>query len=60
MHYPINSDERYSIEREWTGKDKPQYVLRFCHGWIDSKPTLKGAISSAMHYRQSRLYLANN
>ena len=33
---PIAKDPRYTITREWTGKAKPQFVVRFCDEWVDS------------------------
>tara|TARA_R110002012_G_scaffold103150_1_gene242964 strand:- start:131 stop:331 length:201 start_codon:yes stop_codon:yes gene_type:complete len=33
---PIERDSRYTIQKEWTGKDKPQFVLRFCDEFICS------------------------
>ena len=29
MTNPISKDNRYTITQEWTGKDKPSFVLRY-------------------------------
>ena len=44
MFYPLKDDRRYTITKEWTGKDRPQYVIRFCNEWVDSKPSLSKAM----------------
>lgn len=36
-------DRRYSIEREWCGRTKPQWVVRFCGDWVGSRPTKSAA-----------------
>jgi hypothetical protein len=48
MKYPIKKDRNYTITKEWTGKDKPQYVIRFCNEWVDSKPTMSSATIRAI------------
>jgi hypothetical protein len=47
-------DGRYTITREWTGKDKPQYVVRFCGDWLDSRPTKKAALMRAVEFQAER------
>jgi hypothetical protein len=32
--YPIKSDERYTIDKEFCGHSDSRYVLRFCGDWI--------------------------
>ena len=54
MYYPIKKDRRYTITKEWTGKAKPQYVIRFCHEWIDSRQFLNSAIVRAVGYDNER------
>ena len=44
MKYPIKKDRNYTITKEWTGKDRPQFVIRFCNEWVDSKPSLSKAM----------------
>lgn len=36
-------DRRYSIEREWTGSEKTQWVVRFCGDWVGARPTKSSA-----------------
>jgi len=45
--YPM-SDLRWTITREFTGKDKPQFVVRFCDEWIDSRGTYPAAVVVAV------------
>lgn len=47
-------DGRYTITHEWTGKEKPQYVLRFCGEWVDSRPTKGAALMRAVGYKAER------
>lgn len=32
----LRSDQRYTITREWTGRERPQWVVRFCDEWISA------------------------
>jgi len=32
--YPIKSDERYTIDKEFCDYSDSRYVLRFCGAWI--------------------------
>ena len=34
MFYPVERDRRFTISREWIGKEKPYFVARFCGEWI--------------------------
>lgn len=36
-------DERYTINREFTGDKEIQLVVRFCGDWVGCAPTLKEA-----------------
>ena len=54
MYYPIKKDRRYTITKEYTGKAKPQYVIRFCNEWIDSRQFLNSAIVRAVGYDSER------
>jgi hypothetical protein len=47
-------DGRYTITREWTGKDEPQYVVRFCGDWVDSRSTKGAALMRAVGYQAER------
>lgn len=40
MINPVSNDKRYTIAKEYTGKDKPQWVLRYCGDWVCSSPFL--------------------
>ena len=44
MFYPLKDDRRYTITKEWRGKDKSKYVIRFCNEWVSSKPSLSKAM----------------
>jgi len=33
-------DSRFTISREWTGKARPQHVVRFCGDWVESYSSL--------------------
>ena len=45
---PIRSDQRWTVTREFTGKAKPQFVIRFCGDWIDSRSTYPAAVTRAV------------
>ena len=45
---PIRSDRRWTVTREYTGKAKPQFVIRFCGDWIDSRTTYPAAVTCAV------------
>jgi len=32
--YPIGSDQRYTITKEFCGHAEPRFVLRFCGEWV--------------------------
>ena len=34
MFYPVGKDKRYTVTREYIGKEKPYFVARFCGDWI--------------------------
>ena len=45
---PIRSDQRWTVTREYTGAAKPQFVIRFCGDWIDSRTTYPAAVTCAV------------
>ena len=45
---PIRSDRRWTVTREYTGKAKPQFVIRFCGDWVDSRSTYPAAVTRAV------------
>lgn len=47
MTYYLPSDKRYTVSREWTGKEKPQFVVRFCDEWLGSRGTYGAAVMLA-------------
>ena len=47
MSYTLPSDPRYTVTQEWTGHAKPQFVIRFCGDWVDSRQFLGSAIMLA-------------
>lgn len=54
MFYQLPSDQRYTITKEWTGKEKPQYVVRFCGEWIASCQFKSSAITLAVGEKSRR------
>ena len=48
-------DGRYTISREWTGKENPQFVVRFCGDWVGSEPTVARAETLATKYHLERV-----
>jgi len=46
--HPIKKDSRWTVTREYTGKPRPQFVIRFCGDWIDSRPTYPAAVLRAV------------
>lgn len=54
MIYPINDDKRYTISREWTGREKPDFVARFCEEWIGASASPEGAIRIAIEESAKR------
>ena len=51
---PIATDARYTVTREWTGKAKPQFVVRFCGDWLDSRATYPAAVLRAVGCKAER------
>ena len=54
MHRPIEKDPRYTITKECTGKEKPQFVLRFCDDWICSTSFFNSAVIRAVGHQAER------
>ena len=59
VHYPIrhadgSRDERYSVQLEYCGYEKPRYVLRFCDEFIGSFPGKPQAALRAVGHRDER------
>jgi len=48
MLHPIEKDKRYTISREWIGKDKPHFVARFCGDWIGASAFYDSAVMLAI------------
>lgn len=46
--HPIKTDARWTVTREHTGKPAPQFVIRFCDEWIDSRSTYPAAVLRAV------------
>lgn len=51
---PISSDQRWSVTEEWTGKKTPQFVIRFCETWVDSRSTYAAAVVRAVDAKAVR------
>ena len=54
MYRPIEKDPRYTISKEWTGKEKPQFVVRFCDEWICSSSFYSSAVIRAVGHTAER------
>ena len=54
MTYQLPSDQRYTITQEWTGKEKPQYVVRFCGEWVASRQFKSSALTLAVGEKSRR------
>lgn len=54
MYRPIGKDPRYTITKEWTGKEKPQFVLRFCDEWICATSFFDSAVVRAVGHKAHR------
>jgi hypothetical protein len=52
--HPIKSDSRWTVTREFTGKPAPQFVIRFCGDWIDSRATYPAAVLRAVGAKAAR------
>jgi hypothetical protein len=60
MMHPIKSDERYSLTKEFTGHEKPQWVVRFCGQWVDSSAFYTSAVVKAVVSKAARDNEFNN
>jgi hypothetical protein len=54
MIHPIKSDQRYSVALEWTGHEKPKWVVRFCGQWVDSSAFCASAVAMAVVSKSAR------
>jgi hypothetical protein len=52
--HPIKSDNRYSVTKEFTGHEKPQWVVRFCGQWVDSSAFYSSAVVKAVVSKAAR------
>jgi len=48
MFYPVERDHRFTISREWIGKEKPYFVARFCGEWIGASAFYESAAMLAI------------
>lgn len=48
MYRPIEKDQRWTITQEFTGKEKPQFVVRFCDDWIGQRAFFDSAVMLAV------------
>ena len=48
MYRPVEKDPRWTISREWTGQEKPQFVVRFCDDWIGQRAFFDSAVMLAV------------
>jgi len=50
LHYPVHHpgirkiDSRYTVGKEWTGHEAPQFVARFCGEWIGASKFYLSAV----------------
>jgi|TARA_R110002126_G_scaffold96265_1_gene225263 hypothetical protein len=52
--HPIHNDDRYSIQQEYTGAAKPQWVARFCGEWIGASQFYGSALVQAVSHNARR------
>lgn len=55
---PRTPDRRYTVQREWCGHIRPQWVARFCDQWIGAAPTRRSACDLAHTFHNQRLAFA--
>lgn len=48
------NDKRYAVELEHCGRGKPQYVARFCGGWVGRAPDKGDAWALAQAHKVAR------
>lgn len=53
-HHPVKSDQRYTIQREYCGYDKPRFVLRFCGDYLASFTNYPAAVIRAVGEKAAR------
>jgi hypothetical protein len=53
-HYPVKSDQRYTIQREYCGYDRPRFVLRFCGDYLASFTSYPAAVIRAVGDKAAR------
>jgi hypothetical protein len=53
--YPVKRDQRYTVTQEFTGRDKPQWVVRFCGDWVASSASKSSAIVRAVGHHRERM-----
>lgn len=52
--HPLKQDQRYTVTREFCGMAEPQFVIRFCGDWIDSRRSYPAAVLRATGHRNVR------
>jgi hypothetical protein len=52
--HPIRSDSRWTVTKEWSGRAKPYYVVRFCGEWVDSRAGYLAAVARAVCEKAKR------
>lgn len=52
--YPIKSDRRWTITREFCGERKPMFIVRFCGDWVDKRATFASAVLRAVGAKAAR------
>lgn len=50
----VVNDQRYTVTAEYTGKQDPQHVLRFCGDFIATDPSLNEIILQAIFHQDER------
>lgn len=48
------NDKRYTIQREFTGAEAPQWVVRFCGEWLSAHSRRPDALHAAQEHQESR------
>lgn len=56
----MQTDKRYTIQREFTGAESPQWVVRFCGEWLSAHSKRPEALRFAQDHQESRQRLLDN
>lgn len=51
---PIKSDSRWTVTREFHGRENPGFVVRFCGEWVGVRSTYPAAVVLAVGSKARR------